>query len=198
MFAQSIHNHSPRKKASFIPVNCAAIPENLLEGILFGTSRGSFTGAIDPSGQTASGHSGKKVRKLGSLKEIDLDVKIISSVGQLPLKNVQNGSLRMDLFYRMGVVSIMLPPLRERQGDLEILLQHFISRYNQTQVDQAYSPESAPNLMETQKSREQEMILNALARSRGNAARAARSLGISPQSFHYKMKKFGIDRKAFV
>jgi arginine utilization regulatory protein len=288
LFAQSIHNHSPRKKEPFIPVNCAAIPENLLEGILFGTSRGSFTGAIDKPGLFEQANGGtifldeldampltlqvkllrviqeKKVRKLGSLKETDLDVKILSSVGQAPLKIVQGGSLRMDLFYRMGVVSIMLPPLRDRQGDLETLVQHFIAKYNQALgekvevispevadlfngyrwpgnvrelehiieaamnmvggtsvihlshlpphifsfagkdplkqalVEPKASHESSPNLMETQKSREQEMILSALTRSRGNAARAARSLGISPQSFHYKLKKFGIDRKAFV
>jgi len=288
LFAQSIHNHSPRRKSLFIPVNCAAIPENLLEGILFGTSRGAFTGAIDKPGLFEQANGGtifldeldampltlqakllrviqeKKVRKLGSLKETDLDVKILSSVGQPPLKIVQSGSLRMDLFYRMGVVSIMLPPLRDRKGDLEALVLHFISKYNralgekveiispevvdlfagyrwpgnvrelehiieaamnmvggtrvihlshlpphifsfagkdtlkQPQIDQDYPSESGHNLMETQKSREQLLILNALTRSRGNAARAARSLGISPQSFHYKMKKFGIDRKAFV
>lgn len=288
LFAQSIHNHSPRKKNPFIPVNCAAIPENLLEGILFGTSRGSFTGAIDKPGLFEQANGGtifldeldampltlqvkllrviqeKKVRKLGSLKEIDLDVKILSSVGQAPLKIVQGGSLRMDLFYRMGVVSIMLPPLRDRLGDLETLIRHFILKYNQAlgenveaispavanlftgyrwpgnvrelehiieaamnmvggartielshlpphifsfagkdslgqvSVHQEYSSESGPNLIETQKSREHQMILNALTRSRGNAAKAARILGISPQSFHYKMKKFRIDRKAFV
>jgi arginine utilization regulatory protein len=288
LFAQSIHNHSPRKKKPFIPVNCAAIPENLLEGILFGTSRGSFTGAIDKPGLFEQANGGtifldeldampltlqvkllrviqeKKVRKLGSLKEIDLDVKILSSVGQPPLKIVQNGSLRMDLFYRMGVVSIMLPPLRERQEDMETLIQNFIAKYNQalgekvesisSEVadlfvgyrwpgnvrelehiieaamnmvdgirviqlshlpphifsfagkdplnrvlsDQKSPLESGINLMETQKSHEQQMIMNALARSRGNAARAARSLGISPQSFHYKIKKFGLNRKDFV
>lgn len=287
LFAQSIHNHSPRKKTPFIPVNCAAIPENLLEGILFGTSRGSFTGAMDKPGLFEQANGGtifldeldamplrlqakllrviqeKKVRKLGSLKEIDLDVKVLSSVGQPPLKIVQSGTLRMDLFYRMGVVSIMLPPLRDRQGDLGALVQHFISKYNhalgekveilsdevvdlfsgyqwpgnvrelehiieaainmvdgtrviclshlpshifsfagketlkQSLIHREYPLESGPNLMETQKSHEQQMIMDALTRSRGNAARAARSLGVSPQSFHYKMKKFGINRKAF-
>ncbi len=288
LFAQSIHNHSPRKKSLFIPVNCAAIPENLLEGILFGTSRGSFTGAIDKPGLFEQANGGtifldeldtmpltlqvkllrviqeKKVRKLGSLKEIDLDVKILSSVGQPPLKMVQKGSLRMDLFYRMGVVSILLPPLRDRKDDLEPLVRHFISKYNRalgekvetlsddvadlfagyrwpgnvrelehiieaamnmvdgtrvihlshlpphifsfagkdtlthSLVDREDSAVSGPNLMETQKSHERQMLVNALTRSRGNAARAARSLGISPQSIHYKMKKFGIERKAFM
>ncbi|MEX1300121.1 MAG: sigma 54-interacting transcriptional regulator [Desulfotignum sp.] len=288
LFAQAIHNHSPRKKKPFIPVNCAAIPENLLEGILFGTSKGSFTGAIDKPGLFEQADGGtifldeldampltlqvkllrviqeKKVRKLGSLKEIDLDVKILSSVGQPPLKIIQNGSLRMDLFYRMGVVSIMLPPLRERQGDMETLVHHFIAKYNQTlgekvdaisddvadlfagyrwpgnvrelehiieaamnmvegsgvihlfhlpshifsfagretperfSVDQKHPPASGISLMETQKSHEQQMIMSALTRSRGNAARAARFLGISPQSFHYKLKKYGLSRKDYI
>ncbi len=288
LFAQSIHNHSPRKKKPFIPVNCAAIPENLLEGILFGTSRGSFTGAIDKPGLFEQANGGtifldeldampltlqvkllrviqeKKVRKLGSLKEIDLDVKILSSVGQPPLKIIQSGSLRMDLFYRMGVVSIMLPPLKDRQGDMASLIAHFISKYNRALQEnvETISPEVAalfagyrwpgnvrelehiieaamnmvdgtrvihlshlpphifsfadkqtPNrlpagpghpsktgtgLMETQKSHEQQMLVNALTRSRGNAARAARSLGISPQSFHYKLKKYRLNRKDYM
>lgn len=288
LFAQSIHNHSPRKKKPFIPVNCAAIPENLLEGILFGTSRGSFTGAIDKPGLFEQANGGtifldeldampltlqvkllrviqeKKVRKLGSLKETDLDVKILSSVGQSPLKIVQSGSLRMDLFYRMGVVSIMLPPLKDRQGDMAFLTAHFISKYNRAlnekvetispevaslfagyrwpgnvrelehiieaamnmvagtrvihlshlpphifsfadkdisnrlSVGPKHSSKAGTSLMETQKSHEQQMLVNALTRSRGNAARAARSLGISPQSFHYKLKKYRINRKDYL
>ncbi len=288
LFAQSIHNHSPRRKKPFIPVNCAAIPENLLEGILFGTSRGSFTGAIDKPGLFEQANGGtifldelnsmpltlqvkllrviqeKKVRKLGSLKETDLDVKILSSVGQPPLKIIQNGSLRMDLFYRMGVVSILLPPLRERKGELDMLIQHFISKYNQSlgenvktisfrvatlfagyqwpgnvrelehiieaamnMVDGAgmirlahlpphifsFAGRETPavtttetdiprgigtSLPKTQKTHEQQMIINALTRSRGNAAKAARFLDISPQSFHYKLKKYGIERKAYM
>ena len=289
LFAQSIHNHSPRKKKPFIPLNCAAIPENLLEGILFGTSRGSFTGAIDKPGLFEQANGGtifldeldampltlqakllrviqeKKVRKLGSLKEIDLDVKILSSVGQPPLKIIQNGALRMDLFYRMGVVSILLPSLRERTGELDTLIRHFIAKYNQAlkenvktispRVAQLFAGYEWPgnvrelehiieasmnmvggtsvirlahlpphifsfagkekphaagsgqnnkemskksSLLETQALNEMEMIMNALTRYRGNAARAARHLGISPQSFHYKLKKYGINRKAFV
>jgi arginine utilization regulatory protein len=288
LFAQSIHNHSPRRKKPFIPVNCAAIPENLLEGILFGTSRGSFTGAIDKPGLFEQANGGtifldelnsmpltlqvkllrviqeKKVRKLGSLKETNLDVKILSSVGQPPLKIIRNGSLRMDLFYRMGVVSILLPPLRERKGELEMLTQHFISKYNlalgenvktisfrvanlfagylwpgnvrelehiieaamnmvdgTSMIRLAHLPphifsfagketlagttaeidiprQIGTSLAKTQKIHEQQMIINALTRSRGNAAKAARSLDISPQSFHYKLKKYGIERKAYM
>ena len=293
MFAQAIHNHSQRAKKPFIPVNCAAIPENLLEGILFGTSKGSFTGAIDKRGLFEQADGGtifldeldsmpltlqvkllrviqeKKVRKLGSLIEKDLDVKILSSVALPPLEVIRKGLLRMDLFYRMGVVSIILPPLREREGEVEQLIDHFISECNKTlnkrvsaisdRVGDLLShyhwpgnvrelahiieasmnmvttgqtirlhhlpphiftfskkPASGPgggenpsvpqslltpgtdaSLMETQESNEIHMICSALEKSRGNAAKAARSLGVSPQSFHYKLKKHRINRKAF-
>lgn len=287
LFAQSIHNHSHRKKNPFIPINCAAIPENLLEGILFGTSKGSFTGAIDKRGLFEQAHGGtifldeldsmpmtlqakllrviqeKKVRKLGSLTEFDLDVKILSSVATPPLKIIQAGTLRMDLFYRMGVVSIILPPLRERKSGFSQLVHYFITKYNHTLgervekissrvsdlFDQYHWPgnvrelehiiEAAMNmvggketiqlahlpphifsfankppaladprespgpgapgssLLETQAVNEREMICNALDLSRGNAAKAARNLGVSPQSFHYKLKKYGINRKTF-
>jgi arginine utilization regulatory protein len=309
LFAQSIHNHSHRKKKPFIPINCAAIPENLLEGILFGTSKGSFTGAIDKRGLFEQANGGtifldeldsmpltlqvkllrviqeKKVRKLGSLTEIDLDVKILSSVSKPPLKIIQTGTLRMDLFYRMGVVSILLPPLRERKGGFTRLIHYFISKYNHAlgervegissrvsdlfeqyhwpgnvrelehiieaalnmvggreTIKLAHLPPhiftfagktnalfgrsndlsykfaiagiSAPghgdspgkgvkgsgfhsSLFETQALNEKEMICNALELSRGNAARAARTLGVSPQSFHYKLKKYHINRKSF-
>ncbi len=154
MFAQAIHHQSPRKNRPFIPVNCAAIPETLLEGILFGTSRGVFTGAIDKAGLFEKANSGtifldeldsmpltlqakllrviqeKKVRKLGSLKETGLDIKIISSVSRPPMEIVQHNRLRMDLFYRMGVVTIMVPPLRERREDIELLCRYFVQRYN--------------------------------------------------------------------
>jgi len=293
LFAQSIHNHSSRKKKLFIPVNCAAIPENLLEGILFGTSKGVFTGAINKSGLFELANGGtifldeldsmpltlqakllrviqeKKVRKLGSLKEIDLDVKILSSVRQPPLEIIQEGALRMDLFYRMGVVSIMLPPLREMKSELHTLIRYFIAKYNQAlnvqvmnvsknvldlfsdyhwpgnvrelkhvieasmnmvAVGRTIRLEHLPvhifsfakrrispidgssnrypiakqdllpissNLVENQAAREKQMICNALKKNIGNAAKSARSLGISPQSFHYKLKKYQVRRQDY-
>ncbi|MCG8635693.1 MAG: sigma 54-interacting transcriptional regulator [Desulfobacterales bacterium] len=304
LFAQSVHNHSHRKKKPFIPVNCAAIPEHLLEGILFGTSKGSFTGAIDKRGLFEQADGGtifldeldsmpltlqakllrviqeKKVRKLGSLVEKALDVKIISSVSKPPLDIIQTGALRMDLFYRMGVVSILLPPLRERKGGFNALVTAFIKKFN-TALDETVSGvsdrvsrlfaqyhwpgnvrelehiiEAAMNMVggekvirlthlpphifafagnrgetgqgsygtgggeegrqsgsrpgrgsvdhvpgttlaDTQALNEKQMICNALKRSKGNAAKAARQLGVSPQSFHYKLKKYKVDRKAY-
>ena len=293
LFAQSIHNHSSRREKPFIPINCAAIPENLLEGILFGTSKGAFTGAVNKSGLFEQGDGGtifldeldsmpltlqvkllrviqeKKVRKLGSLKEIDLDIKIISSVGQSPLEIIQKGALRMDLFYRMGVVFIMLPPLRERKDELNELVRYFIVEYNKTLNKQvthisknvsylfmkyhwpgnvrelkhvieasmnliaggstirfahlpshifSFAKKNPPqsleitashstipgkdvfpsNLSQTQAANERQIIINALRSTGGNAAKAAGSLGVSPQSFHYKIKKHGLKPKEFL
>jgi len=154
LFARAIHNHSPRHEKKYTPVNCAAIPENLLEGILFGTSKGAFTGAINKAGLFERTSQGTifldeinsmpvglqskilrivqegKVRRVGALKEIKFDLKIISSVNQDPQVSIAGGSLRSDLFYRLGVVFIHIVPLRERMTDLPLLVDHFIDKHN--------------------------------------------------------------------
>lgn len=154
LFARAIHNHSPRSEKKYTPVNCAAIPENLLEGILFGTSKGAFTGAINKAGlfeRTSKGTifldeinsmpvglqskilriiQERKVRRVGELKEIKFDLKIISSVNQDPHQAIVDKSLRSDLFYRLGVVFIHIVPLRSRLGDLPLLVRHFIQKHN--------------------------------------------------------------------
>ena len=154
LFAQSIHNHSPRRKEKFVAVNCAAIPHDLLEGMLFGTTKGAFTGAQDRPGLFEQANNGtlfldellsmpgglqakllralqeKTVRRLGSVRLIHIQVKIISSISQDPRSSIQQGKLRADLFYRLGVIMIKLPPLRERQGCLPALVHYFIGKYN--------------------------------------------------------------------
>lgn len=154
LFAQAIHSHSDRGKKRYTPVNCAAIPENLLEGILFGTSKGAFTGARDKEGLFGRTNGGtlfldelnsmaiglqakilrviqeRKVRRLGSLRENPIDVKIISSVNQEPHVAIAANHLRADLFYRLGVVFIPLPPLRRRPGDIELLALHFLEKHS--------------------------------------------------------------------
>ena len=156
LFAQSIHNVSVRRKAGYIPVNCSAIPENLLEGILFGTTRGAFTGALDKPGLFEMANGGtllldeinsmpiglqgkilrvlqeKKVRRVGSLKEIDIDAKIISSINIQPHQAIENNTLRADLFYRLGVVFIGIPPLVERKDDISLLVQFFVEKCSDT------------------------------------------------------------------
>ena len=154
LFARAIHNHSPRHEKKYTPVNCAAIPENLLEGILFGTSKGAFTGSINKAGLFERTSQGTifldeinsmpvglqskilrivqegKVRRVGALKEIKFDLKIISSVNQDPHISIADGSLRSDLFYRLGVVFIHIVPLRDRIADLPLLVNHFIAKHN--------------------------------------------------------------------
>lgn len=154
LFAQSIHNFSRRKDALYMGVNCAAIPENLLEGILFGTARGSFTGAIDKPGLFEQANGGtlfldeinsmpiglqskllrvlqeKRVRRIGAIKEFNLDLKVISSVNIYPQVAVNDGFLRKDLLYRLSVVYISIPSLRERPDDIDALAMHFINKHN--------------------------------------------------------------------
>ena len=154
LFAKSIHNLSDRSKRRFTPVNCAAIPENLLEGILFGTSKGAFTGAIEKQGLFEATNGGtifldelnsmpiglqakilrviqdKKIRRVGSLKETTVNLKVISSINEEPYKSISKGDLRPDLFYRLGVVFLKIPSLKERLDDIDVLIQHFIKKHN--------------------------------------------------------------------
>ncbi|WP_319408221.1 sigma 54-interacting transcriptional regulator [uncultured Desulfosarcina sp.] len=154
LFAQAIHNHSGRKSGRYTAVNCAAIPENLLEGLLFGTTSGAFTGARNKMGifERASGGTifldelnsmgtglqakilrviqERKVRRLGSLRESEIDLKIISSVNQEPHVAIATNHLRPDLFYRLGVVFIPIPPLRERKEDIVLLARHFLDKHS--------------------------------------------------------------------
>ncbi|MDL2260567.1 sigma 54-interacting transcriptional regulator [Deltaproteobacteria bacterium OttesenSCG-928-K17] len=154
LFAQAIHNHSPRRAGLFCPINCAAIPENLLEGILFGTVKGSFTGSMERPGlfETSSGGTifldeihampmglqakllrvlqERKIRRVGSLKETAVDLKVVSSINQRPEEAMAAGLLRPDLFYRLGVVILNLPPLSRRSGDVGELVKFFVKKYN--------------------------------------------------------------------
>ena len=154
MFAQSIHNYGPRKAKPFVAINCAAIPDALLEGILFGTSRGAFTGAMDKRGLFEQAHGGtlfldelnampfslqakllrvlqeKKIRRVGAADEVAVDVKIISSVNIPAHKAIEERHLRMDLYYRLAVVYIAIPPLRNQPEGIEMLARHLIYKSN--------------------------------------------------------------------
>ncbi|HQE67351.1 MAG TPA: sigma 54-interacting transcriptional regulator, partial [Bacillota bacterium] len=154
LFAQSIHNESSRKHKPLIAQNCAALPESLLEGILFGTVKGSFTGAINRPGlfEQASGGTlmldeinsmGHQlqakllrvlqegyIRRIGGLSDIPVDVRILATTNEDPLVLLQKGILRKDLYYRLNVISVNIPPLRERKTDIMLLADHFIKKYN--------------------------------------------------------------------
>ncbi|MDY6038501.1 MAG: sigma 54-interacting transcriptional regulator [Eubacterium sp.] len=154
LFAQSIHYASKRKNKPFLAQNCAALPESLLEGILFGTTKGGFTGATDRAGlfEQASGGTllldeinsmpfelqGKLlrvlqeryIRRVGGTRDIPIDTRIIATVNESPQKLIEEGKLRRDLYYRLNVVGISIPPLRERMSDIPLLVELFLKRYN--------------------------------------------------------------------
>lgn len=152
--AQSIHNCSNRRDGPFVSQNCGAIPENLLEGILFGTTKGSFTGAEEKEGLFESAKGGtlfldeinslspisqvkilkaieeKRIRRIGGTQEIPLDIRIIVALNEEPQKLMKEGRMRSDLYYRLSVVQIILPDLIHRKDDIEILSNYYIERYN--------------------------------------------------------------------
>ncbi len=153
--ARAIHFLSPRKDAPFIKVNCAALTESLLESELFGHEKGAFTGAIgERKGRFELAHGGtlfldeigdispafqakllrvlqeREFERVGGTKPVKVDVRLICATNRDLEKMVQRGEYRADLYYRINVVSIFLPPLRERRADIPPLVAHFIDRYN--------------------------------------------------------------------
>lgn len=156
LFAQGIHRISPRKDGPFVAVNCAALPENLLESELFGYEEGAFTGAkkggkiglfelahggtifLDEIGKIPFSLQGrllrvlqeKEVMRLGGSRIIPVDIRVIAATN-LDLRDaVQKGEFSADLYYRLNVLKLKLPPLREREGDIDLLTNYFISRFN--------------------------------------------------------------------
>ena len=154
LFAQSIHYDGSRKHKPFLAQNCAALPESLLEGILFGTAKGGFTGAVDRAGlfEQASGGTllldeisampyalqGKLlrvlqedyIRRVGGSHDIPVDVRIIATVNEPAQKLIEAGTLRKDLYYRLNIVSLSIPPLRERKEDIPVLVARFLEKHN--------------------------------------------------------------------
>ena len=154
LIARAIHRLSPRKDRPFVVVNCGGIPANLLESELFGYSRGAFTGATrEKKGLFAVAHGGtifldeigelppelqvkllrvvqqKSFIPLGETQEIEVDVRIISATNRDLEKEVLAGNFREDLYYRLNVISIHVPPLRERREDIPVLVQYFLDKY---------------------------------------------------------------------
>ena len=154
LFAQSIHNDGKRAGKPFLAQNCAAIPESLLEGILFGTTRGAFTGAVDRAGLFEQANGGtvlldeisampydlqskllrvlqeSYIRRIGGSRDIPIDVRIIATVNEPPEELMAKGLLRKDLYYRLNVINLSIPPLRERMDDIELLANRFADKFN--------------------------------------------------------------------
>jgi arginine utilization regulatory protein len=154
LLAQGIHNASARRDKPFIAINCAAIPENLLEGLLFGTAKGAFTGAVDRPGMFEQASEGtlildeinsmslplqskllrviqeETVLRVGDTKERSIDTRLISISNSDPQQAIQEGQLREDLYYRIAYISLGMPPLRKRSDDLPVLIDYLIEKYN--------------------------------------------------------------------
>ena len=155
LFAQSIHNESERVTGPFVAVNCAAIPENLMESELFGYESGAFTGAskTGKAGLFEAAHEGtifldevseiplvlqsrllrviqeREIRRVGANRVIPINVRIICATNRDLLDMIRQGRFREDLYYRLKVLSIQLPPLRNREGDTSMIMQHYLTYY---------------------------------------------------------------------
>jgi DNA-binding NtrC family response regulator len=170
LVAKTIHELSGRSKHPFVAINCAAIPETLIENEIFGHERGAFTGAVERrAGCFELAHSGtlfldeiaelspaiqakllrvlqeRTVRRLGGQKEQPVDVRLVAATNVNPAKAVEQGRLRADLYYRVNVIGVSVPPLRERTEDIPLLVQAFITEFNALngKAVRAASPEAS-------------------------------------------------------
>lgn len=154
MIARAIHESGPRSSKPFVPINCTAIPEQLLESELFGHAKGSFTGATTrKKGLFEEAHGGtlfldeigdmsgqlqakllrviqdRKIRSVGDIQLYDVDVRIIAATHKDLRKGIKDGNFREDLFYRLSVIPIVIPPLRDRPEDIPFLADYFLAKY---------------------------------------------------------------------
>lgn len=153
LFVQSIHNYALYNDKPFVAINCAAIPESLLESLLFGTTKGAFTGALDSQGLFEQAGGGtlfldeinamplllqakllrviqeKTIRRIGASNEIPSFCRIVSSTNVNPLQCVEKGTLRKDLYYRLAGITLAISPLRERYEDVGVLADFFLNKY---------------------------------------------------------------------
>ncbi|GAB6157629.1 sigma-54 dependent transcriptional regulator [Desulfotomaculum varum] len=164
--ALSIHQLSSRRDKPFVPINCAALPESLLESELFGHEKGSFTGAVARKlGRFELANHGtlfldevtemplsmqvkllrvlqeKQFERVGGTESIKVDVRVIAATNRDPVECIRKGTFREDLYYRLNVLPIHLPPLRERNEDIPLLVMHFLQKFNPLQ-EQLISPEA--------------------------------------------------------
>jgi len=275
LVANAIHYNSDRADRPFVKVNCAAIPENLLESELFGHEKGAFTGAVRQAlGKFEVAHKGtlfldeigsmnldaqakllrvlqeREFERVGSHRTIKVDVRVIAATNKNLEAAVEEGTFREDLYYRLCVFPVYLPPLRERRTDVSLLSEYFLEKYageNKKRIKRLSTPaidmlmryhwpgnvRELENCMEravlmcdggvihgyhlpptlqtgeqsgTLPTRtleeavaalEQEMIIDALKHTRGNAMQAAELLGTTVRKFSYKAHKYGVSYKDY-
>jgi len=271
LVARGIHYNTFKHDAPFVAVNCGALPKDLIESELFGYKKGAFTGAVgDSEGLFCAANGGtifldeimemspelqvklmrvlqeRTIRHLGDTREIAIDVRVIAATNKPVRESLDSGAVRKDLYYRLSVITIHIPPLRERSEDVPLLAEHFFRKheknYNKTvtsiepdamdalmkyswpgnvrelenlvEMLLAYGKssvvrfsdlperivESNPpvtagalgNQVYTLKEAERQLIINALAKSKGNKSLAAHMLGISRKSLYKKLEDYGI------
>src|SRR6266576_840436 len=244
--ARTIHRLSPRAGGPFVAINCSAIPETLMESEIFGHERGAFTGAaerrigcfelsdsgtllLDEIGEMPAPTQAKllrvledrKVRRLGSKTETPVDVRVVAATNKDPEQAVGNGQLRQDLYFRLNVFHIHLPPLRDHKEDIPLLVEHILRDVNAkhgrhvrgigAEVMDIFMGHTWPgnirelrNALEratiklpvgtTVDAMERELILQTLGATGNNKTRAAELLGISLKTLHNKLKEYGGDR----
>jgi len=169
--ARAVHNASPRRDKLFVPINCAAIPADILESELFGYEKGAFTGAVrERVGKFELADGGtifldeltempmalqakllrvlqeNTIERLGGNRVINLDLRVIAATNRDPLESVREGKLREDLYYRVNVFSIELPPLRKRVEDIPGLVEHFIAKHGHSTADTRLTPKALERL----------------------------------------------------
>jgi two-component system response regulator AtoC len=233
LVARALHDHSSRKDKPFIKVNCAAIPKELIESELFGYERGAFTGAVsskpgrfelanggtlflDEIGEIPVEMQVKLLRALqesefervGGIKTIRVDVRLVAATNRDLKKLISAGTFREDLYYRLNVVPIRLPALRERAVDIPLLVEHFLRKFNERLKKHVVGAEPDAldilasyawpgNIRELENVVERavlfcELVGRALAQTNGNVTHAARLLKISRKGLQLKMKELGL------
>jgi transcriptional regulator with PAS, ATPase and Fis domain len=272
LVARGIHYNTFKEDAPFVAVNCGALPKELIESELFGYKKGAFTGAIaDSEGLFRAANRGtifldeimemspelqvklmrvlqeRTIRHLGDTREIPIEVRVIAATNKPVQESLESGAVRKDLYYRLSVITIHIPPLRERGEDVPLLVDHFLKKHEKnyrnaiTSIDPAamnalmnYSwpgnVRELENLVEmllaygkspvlrlsdlperilqrgaqkrtgslggevlSLKEAERQLIINALAKSKGNKSLAAQLLGISRKSLYKKLVDYEIN-----
>ncbi|HFO6314837.1 TPA: two-component system response regulator QseF/GlrR [Escherichia coli] len=240
IFAQAIHNASPRNSKPFIAINCGALPEQLLESELFGHARGAFTGAVsNREGLFQAAEGGtlfldeigdmpaplqvkllrvlqeRKVRPLGSNRDIDIDVRIISATHRDLPKAMARGEFREDLYYRLNVVSLKIPALAERTEDIPLLANHLLRQLvnvieqcvaltsspviSDALVEQALEGENTalPTFVEARNQFELNYLRKLLQITKGNVTHAARMAGRNRTEFYKLLSRHELDANDF-
>lgn len=154
LFARAIHSQSQRAEKIYLAENCGAIPKNLVEGIFFGTEKGAFTQATTRMGLFELADGGTllldelnsmpldlqakflrtlqegTIRRIGGMREIPVNVRLIAAMNEEPEAMIRNGTLRRDLFYRLSVIRIEIPPLRKHKDDIPLYIEYFLKKFN--------------------------------------------------------------------